>query len=389
MVRGGGGVFFDTGQQMASLGFIFGPGFQAGNGANGPFPASPSLLPTITNPPDPSSSQPYAFYPHLQMPYTLDWNASLEQALGKTQAITFSYVGSHASRLLQQTSYNPSNNTNGICCFQFVHNGLTSDYDSAQVQFQRRLSQGLTTLASYTWSHCIDYGSSNFALGYKRGNCDFDVRHNLSAAVSYDLPNVGHGGLLNAVLHHWGIDDRFTARTAFPVTLFGGSFAFGQGFYGVNGQNFDEGLDLTGKPVSIYGAQCAAVYAADFGATLPCPGGKAINPEAFSPVPPDPSTGRATRLGNAPRNFARGFGALQMNLAIRREFPIGEKLRLQFRAESFNIFNHPNFGHTDVYYGSPTFGQANQTLAQSLGILSPLYQMGGPRSMQFALKLVF
>jgi hypothetical protein len=87
-----------------------------------------------------------------------------------------------------------------------------------------------------------------------------------------------------------------------------------------------------------------------------------------------------------------------MDLAVRREFPIYENLKLQFRAEAFNIFNHPNFGQIigpGVNYCDPTktkgctFGQAIGTLAQGLGGLSPLYQMGGPRSMQFALKAVF
>jgi hypothetical protein len=78
-----------------------------------------------------------------------------------------------------------------------------------------------------------------------------------------------------------------------------------------------------------------------------------------------------------------------MDLAVRREFRIYENLRLQFRAEAFNVFNHPNFGFVNPNFGQSTFGQATATLANSLGVLSPLYQMGGPRSMQFALKLVF
>ena len=92
---------------------------------------------------------------------------------------------------------------------------------------------------------------------------------------------------------------------------------------------------------------------------------------------------------DVPRNFARGFGAWQMNLGVRREFPIYEGLKLQFRAEAFNVFNHPNFGTINGGHGQGNFGLATGTLANSLGVLSPLYQMGGPRSMQFALKIVF
>ena len=78
-----------------------------------------------------------------------------------------------------------------------------------------------------------------------------------------------------------------------------------------------------------------------------------------------------------------------MDLAVRREFPLYEHLHLQFRAEAFNIFNHPNFGQIDPEYSDLQFGQATGTLASTLGVVSPLYQTGGPRSMQFALKLVF
>jgi hypothetical protein len=78
-----------------------------------------------------------------------------------------------------------------------------------------------------------------------------------------------------------------------------------------------------------------------------------------------------------------------MNLALRRDFPIFERLKLQFRAEAFNVFNHPNFGTVNTGFGQNTFGQATATLASSLGILNPLYQQGGARSLQFALKLVF
>jgi hypothetical protein len=377
VLRGGGGVFFDTGQQLASGGFFDGPGFSASTGlVPGSFPVSAGATPVIVNPPVPPYS-PWGFASHLQLPYTLQWNASLQQGLGNLQAVTVSYVGSHAARLLQENVYFPPNNPNASFV-TFVQNGLTSDYDSAQVQFQRRLSRGLAVLASYTWSHCIDYGSQNYTIGYQRGDCNFDVRHNFSAALSFDLPNLVHGSFASAILRDWGIDTRFTARTAFPVTL------AGFGLVQSNGQFYDEGLNFVpGQPVYLHGSDCASVLQSlgDLNPGQGCPGGKALNPSAFVDV--------SSGFGDAPRNFARLFGAWQMDFAVRREFPLREGVGLQFRAEAFNIFNHPNFGAVDGQFGDITFGQATGTLASSLGVLSPLYQMGGPRSMQFALKLVF
>ncbi len=393
VLRAGAGTFFDTGQQLGSQGYN-GPGFSAEVCCPiSTFPGNQSI-PTIV-PPDPNDpNQPYQavaayFYSsHLQLPYTLQWNASIEQALGRSQALTLTYVGAHASRLLEQDLISVPANPH-IQTFVLVKNGLTSDYGSLQAQYQRRLTNGLTALASYTWSHCIDYGSSNFALfGYQRGNCDFDLRHNFSGAFSYDLPNVGHGGLANAVLNHWGIDDRFTVRTSLPVLLTGAST-----FDPVTGRQTSTGLDLiSGQPIYLYGTNCDAVFGS-LGNTLPCPGGRAINPCAFE----FPSATQATYpscpggnvVGLVPRNFARGFNAWQMNIAVRREFPIYESLKLQFRAEAFNLFNHPNFGTINTGFGSSTFGQSTATLANSLGGLNSLYQTGGPRSMQFALKLVF
>jgi hypothetical protein len=379
VVRGGGGLFFDTGQQLGSAGYQ-GPGLSSLAYASGGFPAPPAeLTAPIVNPPVPPYEAVYGFYPRLQLPYTLQWNASIQQALGKSQALTVSYVGSHAGRLLEEndltvTPFNPNFGT-----LLFYKNGLTSDYNALQLQFQRRLSYGLQVLASYTWSHCLDSGSYDIALPYQRGNCDFDVRQNFSSALSYDLPNVSQNKAIGTLLRHWGLDDRFTARTGFPVTLKSGLTVVdpATGMSEVGGLNI-----VPGQPFYIYGSQCAATYGSD----LSCPGGRAINPDAFSqPVAGD--------LGTAPRNFLRGFGAWQMDLAVRRDFPIHEGLRLQFRAEAFNVFNHPNFGVINATYCSPgpgcTFGQATATLASSLGILSPLYQQGGPRSMQFALKLIF
>jgi hypothetical protein len=164
-------------------------------------------------------------------------------------------------------------------------------------------------------------------------------------------------------MNRWGLDARLLARTAFPVPLCGN-----QPTDPLTGSQYCAGLNLVpNQPTYLYGPQY--------------PGGRAINPIAFS-VP------SGTSLGNAPRNFIRGFGERQMNMAVRREFPIRERLHLQFRAEAFNVLNHPNFGLVDSTRSSATFGQATSMLNQNTTLASQ-YQQGGPRSMQFALKVLF
>ena len=85
----------------------------------------------------------------------------------------------------------------------------------------------------------------------------------------------------------------------------------------------------------------------------------------------------------------------QLDLALRRQFHLGEHLNLQLKAEIFSLFNHPNFGNPVNTLSSNLFGQSTQMLGRSLGTgginggLSPLYQIGGPRSIQLALKLQF
>jgi len=122
-------------------------------------------------------------------------------------------------------------------------------------------------------------------------------------------------------------------------------------------------------------------------ATPNAPGGWIINKAAFS-IP-------ASGQGDLGRNALRGFGATQIDFTLRRQFVLTERFRLQAGADMFNIFNHPNFGSPINYMTSPQFGFSTQTLNSYLGSggqsggLNPLYQIGGPRSVQLALKLQF
>jgi hypothetical protein len=179
------------------------------------------------------------------------------------------------------------------------------------------------------------------------------------------------------MLTHWALDMRVTARSALPVDIIGNSNLDPETESYVN---FHPNL-VPGQPLYLYSSQY--------------PGGRVINYDAFN----IPTSGPGFDSdGDTPRNYARGFGAWQMNFAIRREFAIYERVHLQFRAEAFNLFNHATFGGIYNLLRSgpwnPTcicgFGVAEGTLNNGFsGNLSSLYATGGPRSFQFALKLLF
>ena len=364
VLRTGFGVFYDTGtsgtgQIFQSLGTT---SYTQPTGVS--LPIDPALLDLSFAVTPPYQDTFFGVARNLQLPFTFQWNAALQQSIGSKQTVTLTYVGANGRRLIKQQDIEGGSLNPDFTQAYVYQNGLTSNYQALQAQFQRQMSHGFQALASYTWSHSLDYGSEDANYGYKRGNSDFDVRDNFNAGVTWDLP-LSQGNLFfRSLLNGWGVDARILARTAFPVTLNGSGFhdpATGSWQYA--------GLDIVpGQSFYIYSP------------TLP--GGRQINPQAFASAPPD-------TLGNAPRNFIRGFGEVQLNSAIRRDFPIRENVKLQFRAEAFNVLNHPNFGFVDPYLSDATFGQATNTLATALGTVSPLYQQGGARSIQFALKLLF
>jgi hypothetical protein len=384
VVRGGFGEFYDMGSTYSTSGFRgigFGI-FTSVPGASFPLTSAQLTLPAPSVAP-PYDSFIYAFDPHLKLPYTLEWNVAIEQRLKSSNALTVSYVGSAARRLLTSFQYAPESlgnpNFNGqVCsaCLQLTKNGAASDYDALQVQFERRLAHGLQALASYTWSHSIDDASSNsFLSELLRGNSDFDIHHNFQAALAYDVPGSYSNHVLSGILKHWGLDSRIMAQSALPVDVIGS-----QALDPVTQTllNYHPNI-VPGQPLYLYGSQY--------------PGGRVLNYNAYQALP-------AGVEGDAGRNSARGLGAWQVNLALRREFPIHERLKFQFRAEGFNIFNHPNFTGIGNYVPSGPCGPpqpfqtlfcfgAAQATPNQFGTLNSLYGSGGPRSLQLALKLLF
>jgi hypothetical protein len=393
VLRGGFGVFYDLASSEAgnNTGYYPVQGTSVAFGGTFPLSAATAAPPAIVPPSATNGIPLWGFDPHLKLPYTLEWNASLEQGLGKEQTFSLSYLGAAGRRLLaREYSNNVQGNPNASTVY-LILNGGTSDYDALQAQFRRRLSRGLQALASYTWAHSIDTGSaasyaeqSNvFApasiAGSNRGPSDFDIRNAFSAGVTYDIPAVNANPVFDQVLHGWSVENVVQVRSAVPVDVLDGLYEYSE----LNGINAPIRPDLVpGAPLYLFGS----LY----------PGGKAFNPAAFVDPPTDPTTNQPLRNGDLPRNYLRGFGATQWDFAVHRIFPIRERIGIQFRAEMFNILNHPNFGPPADTFGVSGFGISNQILAQSLngnnlggGAFSPLYQIGGPRSIQLALKLQF
>jgi hypothetical protein len=404
ILRGGFGVFFDMATQEA--GNTFSNAFPFGGSKNVPggnFPLdSASAAPPQIDPSNLSASYLSAFDPDLKLPYTLQWNTAVDQNLGSKQAISVSYVGSVGRRLIQSDfALAPNSNLGGAL---LIRNAATSDYHAMQLQFRRRLLNGLQSLASYTWAHSIDSASagSSGSLGNlgmpgansnaNRGPSDFDVRHSFSAGLTYEIPTLQRGLLSEAVTSHWSIDSVLQGRTAPPTNVVDGLF-----FQLQNAQVAVRPDLASGVPLYLYGSQYPGgkvINGTPGAVTGGCPGGSpSIGP--FCPPPTD-ANGNLLRQGDLGRNALRGFGTLQWDLAVHRDFKLRESLALQFRAEMFNILNHPNFGPPVSNISDPQFGHSTQMLGRSLGgvnagggAFDPLYQIGGPRSIQLALKLIF
>jgi hypothetical protein len=377
-LRAGAGVYYDLG--YGSLGGVssYFPYEAVRLIAPAQFPLSPqdAAPPAFTtNPPVPTI---IVADPHLKLPRTYQWNVTLEQSIGSGQSLSLTYIGAIGRDLLRASDLvdvNPN--------FQLVAltgNTATSDYHALQLKFQRRLSRGLEALASYTFAHSIDSASTDaFANDLNtpdalaspntdRGNSDFDIRHSSTAGVTYDLPAPWSDKMVHAILSGWSLDGFVLARSATPVDLVGSVLEF-------------SAAELSFRP-NVNSAVPLELYGAGY------PGGKIFNSAAFTAPP-------AGQQGNFGRNVLRGFDATQADIGVQRQFPITEKVGVRFRVEFFNIFNHPNFGNPNNTLISPLFGHSTQTLANSLGSgganggFNSLYQIGGPRSVQLALKLQF
>jgi TonB dependent receptor len=372
VVRAGAGVFYDLGLGAASLVPSYWPNSAAGSfpGVSVPLTNVSSFLPALSlMPPYPDVI--YAFTPGLELPRSYQWNVALEKSFDGKQALSVTYLGQAGRDLLRQEAlYRPNPNFDGL--LYITQNDAYSNYNALQVQYRRPLSKSVQALLNYSFSHSLDNASNDVVAGVSDtvisaksdyASSGFDARNSFSGAVTWELPSTKHDAILHAITKDWSLATMVVARSGFPFNA--------QVFLGesVLSEQFTR-PDLVGGQ---------SLWIASPGA----PGGKTLNPEAFAV----PST---VRQGTEGRNDIPGFDLVQADMSLGRLFSLGERLHLQFRADAFNALNHPNFTNPGsfIQFG-PLEYQSSSMLNHGLGGLNPLFQSGGPRSLQLSLKLTF
>lgn len=316
----------------------------------------------------------FGFTPGLRLPAVHQWNFTLERALAGRQVISAGYVGSSGVRLLRR-EFGGAESSETLWLVLATNRGRSA-YHSLQLQYRKPMARNLQALAAYSWSHSIDNSSSDSLLHWTRaglsaaqdrGASDFDVRHSVSLALSYEITAPG-ASLWRRFSRGWALDSIVRARSGFPITVLASEYALGLGFANA----FRPSL-VAGRPVWLDDPAA--------------PGGRRLNPAAFQV--------QAGAQGNLGRNAIAGFAMHQVDAALRRPLLASERCSLLFRIEVFNLFNHPNFADPVRFLASPLFGVAPSMLNRMLGTgspgsgLTPAFQTGGARSFQFSLRLSF
>jgi len=325
--------------------------------------------------------------------YVEQWDFSVQRELPSNFVGTVSYLGSHGVHLLETNVVNlyaaPAYQTLQYPAFApaigWRGSAGMSSYNGLSVALRRPFAHGLLVAANYMWSHEIDNGSNGSGdgdeispqdatcLACDRASGAWDARHVVNGNAVYQLP-FGYGkallkqrGIASSIAGNWELTTTALARTGFPVNvLLPGSYTAADGNSGTQRPDLVPGVSLTP------------------------PGGRSIaewiNPAAFASP--------AGVYGTAPRDLVRGPGTWQVDLGAGKTISLRERGRLEFRAELYNIFNHPQLGQPQSTFNSSDttgFGSILNTVNLNTAIVSPITPVGSgtPREMQFALRLEF
>lgn len=390
LIRGGFGIFHEDGQ-------LDDQNLPAKNEVPSYSVTSSKSLP-LTYPVDPYFTGPGTVLPNSEQrdrkdTYVEQWSLSAQRELTANFVGTVSYLGSHGVHLLDTNVVNlyeaPNYTTLQYPAFAPAIGwrgsiGMSS-YNGLSVALRRPFSNGLLVAVNYTWSHEIDNGSNGsgdgdesspqnpLCLSCDRASGTWDARHVINGNAVYQLPfglgkpMLNQRGIASTIAGNWELTSTALARTGFPVNvLMPSSYTAPDGASGTERPDLVPGVSLTP------------------------PGGKTveewINPAAFA--------NPAGESGTAPRNLLRGPGTWQVDLGAGKRFPLWERWQLQFRAEFYNVFNHPQLGQPQSTFNSSNltgFGAITNTVNLNTNIVNPITPVGSgtPREMQFALRVDF
>jgi len=351
--RAGAGLFYDTG--LGSLVSNTNP------------LAIWQYVPTTKVPIPPSDPVPLPTSAVLSLPRVWEWKAALEKSLWEKSLLSLSYFGSSGRKLPRNEA--TVDGASGILDrLEFTSRG-TSNYNALVANFQANVSANLWALVSYTWGHSIDTGSSDttplLATGpSNKGTSSFDVRQVFTASLSYRTP-----ASFGRVLGGWTVSGTSLARTGFPFDVTTVDESIGLGF-----ENDDRANLVPGQPAWISNSAV--------------PGGRELNPAAFQM----PAMGGQGTLG---RNVLTGAGFFQIDASLRRQLRLYKGISAEASVSAFNVLNHPSFASPVGYLGSALFGQSTNMTSLMLGSgspttgLTPLFQAGGPRTIELGLRFSF
>jgi hypothetical protein len=345
-VRGGFGMFHDPAQTYVFFsGYVGTPPFNSLNQVNPSFPIPfqgsgvSAPLPSLTFGTD---------YTIHTTPYMMQYNLNVQREVFKGSVLTVGYVGSRGVDLLSFRDYNPpvpvklpngqlqfGNPATAISYTRInpafgtevlTNPGSSSHYNSMQMGYNSRFGSNLVGNLSYVYSHCTDgaytygglggnNGTSAWTNPYdgsrERGNCGFDIRHNLALNIVYRLPFKG-----NRLVEGWQLSGIESYRTGVPISV---------------GIGYDRALLSNNfasvRPDVIAGCDETANQSRQHW----------INASCFTL----PATGT---VGNLGKNTVTGPGYTAMDFALSKDTRVLERVNVQFRAEIFNILNHTNFG---------------------------------------------
>jgi hypothetical protein len=340
------------------------------------------------------TNQSYVVIPkNYRNPYVESWNLTVQQALPAQFSLQLSYVANHGVDIgaAQNINLPPALGLGTAGQPEYIafkrsaatnvyFLGYSSNFQSLQVQLNRRFANSLGMITSFTWGKGLGYqtdddGGLLFWLDQRHNYAptDFDHRLNFEESLTYQLP-FGPGkrwlssGITSSLLGGWQIGAIVSLYTGLPfnVTANGGT---------INTPGQQQMANLARGYHVLHGIGAGHNW---------------FDPTAFAQPAGCPKTGACpleygTTMGNVGRNAYYGPGYIQDNLSLFKTFPIRESVSLEMRADAFQLSNSPQFASPSSSITSTTFGQVTSTVGSGTGING----IGGGRSLQFSATLRF